>query len=220
MAKQRRGRAASPPRRASRRSPSGSGSASRGPRPQPVQPPPPPPRKPSYLEAVSLYERGLEALQRRDFSTAAERLREVLTRYPEERDLLERVRLYLRVCEREAGPREASPKTSEERIYAATLALNAGATGDAMGHLRRVTEEDPDNDHAQYMLSAVHAQRGDTETALAHLARAIELNAENRALARRDPDLEALRGEDGFRALTEATAPPSPRRRSRGRSSR
>ena len=64
-------------------------------------PPPPPVRKPTYHEAVAMYERGLQALQRRDFAASAEALRNVIERYPDERELLERARLYLKVCERE-----------------------------------------------------------------------------------------------------------------------
>jgi hypothetical protein len=40
-----------------------------------------------------MYERGLQALQRRDFAAAAEALRNVIARYPDERVLLERARL-------------------------------------------------------------------------------------------------------------------------------
>lgn len=60
-----------------------------------------PARKPGFYEAVAIYERGVQALQRHDFQGAAGFFRTVLERYPDERELLERARLYLRVCERE-----------------------------------------------------------------------------------------------------------------------
>ena len=56
------------------------------------------------------------------------------------------------------------------------------------------------------MLAVAHAQRGEHAEAIAHLERAIALNPENRALARRDPDLEPLRDDDAFRAALEAAA--------------
>jgi hypothetical protein len=61
------------------------------------------------------------------------------------------------------------------------------------------------------MLAVAHAQRGEHAQAVAHLERAIALNPENRGLARRDPDLEPLRGDDAFRAALDST-PPSPQR--------
>jgi tetratricopeptide (TPR) repeat protein len=66
-----------------------------------------------------------------------------------------------------------------------------------------VRDEDPDNDHALYMLAVAHAQRGEHAEAIAHLERAIALNPENRALARRDTDLEPIRDDDAFRSALD-----------------
>src|SRR4029077_12123965 len=184
--------------------------ASRAPRPadpssivrpvaQPAQPSGPQ-RRSTYFEAVAVYERGLEALQRHAYAEAANLLESVLRQYPEEKELHERVRLYLNICQRQATQREASPQTIDERLYAATLAINGGQYDQAIAHLRLVRDEDPDNDHALYMLAVAHAQRDEHAEAVAHLERAIALNPENRALARTDPDLEPLRDDDAFRA--------------------
>ena len=137
----------------------------------------------------------------------------MLRQYPEEKELHERVRLYLNICQRQATPREAAPQTIEERLYAATLAINGGRYDEAISHLRLVRDEDPDNDHALYMLAVAHAQRGEHAEAIAHLERAIALNPENRALARRDPDLEPLRDDEAFRAALEAPLAPRVDRR-------
>jgi tetratricopeptide (TPR) repeat protein len=163
-----------------------------------------PTHRSTYAEAVALYERGLDALQRHAYPQAAHLLESVLRQYPEERDLHERARLYLDICQRRAAQREASPQTIDERLYAATLAINGGQYDKAIAHLRLVRDEDADNDHAIYMLAVAHAQRGEHAEAVAHLERAIALNAENRALARHDPDLEPLRADDAFRTALEA----------------
>jgi tetratricopeptide (TPR) repeat protein len=189
--------------------------------PRPPAPPEPPQsvqpqRRTTYFEAVALYERGLEALQRHDYRGAAELFESVLRHYPEEKELHERVRLYLNICQRQAAPREASPQTVNERLYAATLAINGGQYDQAIAHLRLVRDEDPDNDHALYMLAVAHAQRDEPAEAVAHLERAIALNPENRGLARNDPDLEPLHDDEAFRAALEArsaTRPIDPRRR-------
>jgi tetratricopeptide (TPR) repeat protein len=130
-------------------------------------------------------------------------LESVLRLYPDEKELHERVRLYLNICQRHAAPREASPQTIDERLYASTLAINGGKYDEAIAHLRLVRDEDPDNDHALYMLAVAHAQRGEHAEAIAHLERSIALNPENRALARRDPDLEPIRDDDAFRVALD-----------------
>jgi tetratricopeptide (TPR) repeat protein len=164
------------------------------------------PRRSTYVEAVAVYERGLEALQRHDYNRALELFESVLTAYPEEREMHERVRLYINVCRRHATPRQSTPQTLQERLYASTLALNGGRYDEAISHLRLVRDEDPDNDHALYMLAVAHAQRGEIAESIAHLERAIALNPENRALARRDPDLDPLHEDEGFLNALESTA--------------
>jgi tetratricopeptide (TPR) repeat protein len=161
------------------------------------------PRRSTYFEAVAVYERGLEALQRHDYRAALERFESVLRLYPEEKELHERVRLYVNVCRRQVVPRESEPQSVDERLYAATLAINGGRYDEALTLLRLVRDEDADNDHALYMLAVAHAQRDELAEALAHLQRAIALNPENRALARQDPDLDPLRDHDAFRVVIE-----------------
>jgi tetratricopeptide (TPR) repeat protein len=122
-------------------------------------------------------------------------------------------------------PRQTDPRTAEERIYAATVALNAGDESAAVHHLQRALDEDPEHDHAHYMMAVAMTRRQDTPAALEHLRRAIAFNAENRGLARQDPDLEPLRETEAFRAVLEtpsirqtasrAPAPKVPPRRFR-----
>jgi tetratricopeptide (TPR) repeat protein len=157
-----------------------------------------PARRANYADAVALYEKGMEAMQRHDYNKALEVFETVLTSFPDERELHERVRLYLNVCRRHATPKAAAPQTVQERLYASTLALNGGRYDEAISHLRLVRDEDPDNDHALYMLAVAHAQRGEHAESIAHLERAIALNPENRALARRDSDLDPLHDDDAF----------------------
>jgi tetratricopeptide (TPR) repeat protein len=178
----------------------------------PAEPSPPTPRKPGFYEAVAIYERGVQALQRHDFSGAAGFFRTVLERYPEERELLERARLYLRVCERETSRQPAAaPKSPEERVYAATVALNSGDHVVALDHLQRALGDDPESDHAHYIMAVALGMRNRADEAIEHLQQAIALNPENRGLAKQDPDLDSLRDHGRFRDALET--PPNPNRR-------
>ena len=71
-------------------------------------------------------------------------------------------------------------------------------------------DEDPDNDHALYMLAVAHAQRD--EHAEAHRPPRARHRAEpgKPRPGRTDPDLEPLRDDEAFRAALET--PPDPSR--------
>ena len=167
-------------------------------------------RRSTYVDAVALYERGLEALGRHDYQDAKNLLESVLRQFPEEKELHEGVRLYLSICVRQSVHQEAAPRTIDERLYAATIAINGGHYDQALVHLRLVRDEDPNNDHALYMLAVAHAQRFEHAEAVAHLERAIALNPENRGRARMDPDLDPIRGDETLRGALDSQRPRAP----------
>jgi Tfp pilus assembly protein PilF len=175
------------------------------PAPKELPPPSAPPRRPAFYEALAVYETGVRALQRHDFRAAADSLREVIQGYPGERELVERAKLYLQVCERETARRPSGPQTPSECVYAATVALNSGDVEGALAHLTRALDKAPESDHAHYIMAVALVDKGDTSLALMHLRHAITLNPENRSVALQDPDLRALHHLESFNQALEAS---------------
>ena len=152
-------------------------------------------REEKHLKAVGLYEKALGFLQRRNFDRAATQFEKLVTEFPEEVDLNERSRRYIQVCGRQQ--REVvAPKTVEERVYAATLALNAGNEQGALQQLEAAEADAANREEIQYMLAVVHATSGNKEAAVDYLRHAIELNPDNRFLARHEAGFEAFQEDD------------------------
>lgn len=182
------------------------------PAPKEVATPPAPPRRPAFYEALAVYETGVRALQRHDFQAAADSLRGVIQGYPSERELVERAKLYLQVCERETARRPSGPQTPSEWVYAATVALNSGDVEGALGHLTRALDKAPESDHAHYIMAVALTDKGDTPLALVHLRHAITLNPDNRSVALQDPDLRVLHDLELFHQALEASDASARRR--------
>jgi tetratricopeptide (TPR) repeat protein len=160
-------------------------------------------RRTTYGEAVGLYEQGVRTLQLHNYAKAADLLRHLIDNFAEERELVERARMYLTLCERQMKPLTAEPQNTAERLYAATLALNAGRLDEAATHLNHILEVEPSHDQALYMLAVNAAARTEVPDAIRYLRQAIAANAENRALARMDPDLDSLRQDAAVAALLD-----------------
>lgn len=145
----------------------------------------------------------MRALQEHRYEAAMDAFEDVLTQYPEEKELTERVRVYLAACQRQKSASSSEPQDQEERLYAATLALNAGDIDRAVRHLEAVVAEDGGHDGALYMLGVGHALRNDHRTALLYLQRAIARNPAHRLAALKDDDLARLLQDDSARAAIE-----------------
>jgi tetratricopeptide (TPR) repeat protein len=154
--------------------------------------------------AVGLFEQGMQSLQRHRYDAAAGAFRAILEGFPGERALLDRTRVYLDLCERELSRQPRMPMTAEEKVTAATAALNDERDEEAERLAHSVLDEVPEHDLALYLLAAVHARRGESDMALEWLGRALEVSPDVSAQARHDADFESLRDLEPFRQLLDA----------------
>lgn len=77
---------------------------------------------------------------------------------------------------------------------------------EARARLVDAIERWPDSGVLMYNLACAEARLGETDAALVHLLRSIELEARFAEFAQSDPDLEPIRSEPGFPAPTEQEA--------------
>ena len=157
----------------------------------------------SSSEAIAQYEEGLCLLQERQFKEASEIFNALLTNHPDEKELNERVRVHLAICDRRLHRTSFEQLNKEEHLFAGTLALNAGELVTAIEHLHSVVAEDNTNDGALYMLAVAHALSNDTENALGYLQQAVKFNPDNRLLALKDEDLESLLKDEANRDVLD-----------------
>ncbi len=170
-----------------------------------------PPLPPPAVDAVRLFQSGMEALQRHRYGDAAESFGALEAAFPGERALLDRARVYLELCQRELRRRPAELSSPEERLTAATAALNNDDEARAEALVSSVLAQDAEHDLALYLSAAIHARRGEADLAITVLRRAVAVSPDAGAQARLDADFESLHQSEDFVAIT---APPAavPRR--------
>jgi Tfp pilus assembly protein PilF len=164
--------------------------------------------------AVRVFERAMALLQRHDYRKALAEFQTLQARFHPEGALQDRARVYAALCQRElARAGGDAPTTLEERLTAATAALNNGEDQQAEQLVSQVLDESPRHELGHYLLAVVHARRGATTAALDALRRAITASPEVKAQARHDADFERLRGNDLFERMMAATPAQSDTRR-------
>src|SRR5262245_6575079 len=158
-------------------------------------------------QAIDLFEKAVKALGKKEYEKAKDHLESLISSFPEERDVLERARAYLTVCERALEKRPAfRPKTFEDFLYYGVFLHNRGEFQEALKLLQQAAEIHPKNEHVLYCVAASAARAGDTAAAIKALRSAITANPASRAQARADSDFDPIREEDDFIALVYSAA--------------
>lgn len=117
-------------------------------------------------------------------------------------DVADKARSYYQVCERRIGKSEPKLQSAEDHFNYGVERLNALDPAQARQHFARALALEPDADHILFTMALACGLSGDGEGACENLKRAIELQPQNRVLARQDPEFTALAQHlPGLRAL-------------------
>ncbi len=150
-------------------------------------------------KAMNEYQSGLQSMQQGKFEKARVVFQKLVDSGPPE--LLERARVYLVACERNArDPKLTFGNTGEQYDYAVSL-LNTGYYEEARDHFEDILRKNVSADYAHYGLAILNSMTGQSEGCLDHLTRAIELNSQNRIQARSDSDFQDMADDPRFTEL-------------------
>jgi tetratricopeptide (TPR) repeat protein len=116
-------------------------------------------------------------------------------------ELKDRAALHLAACQRQTQKHDLAFNSIEERYDYAISQLNSGNYEDAREHLEAILVEKEEADYAHYGVAVLNSMTGQAEDCLQHLSRAIELNPQNRILARRDSDFSDMADDPRFTEL-------------------
>ncbi len=145
-------------------------------------------------KAAEAFGRAVKNMHKGDWSRARTQLEAVIANFPEQRELADRARSYLVVCDRQSTSSVPdSPRAFEEVVARGVFLHNQGEHQKAVELLAKAVEMEPKSDHAHYCLAAAYACEGDTHGASLHLKRAINANSYNLFLAKSDNDFDSLR---------------------------
>lgn len=152
-------------------------------------------------KALKEYERGMQALQKQNYPEARGHFEAVLEGHAQEKEILDRARIYIRICNGLTEKRDYSPRRPEDYFYMGVMKSNDADYDEAVKWFGKALENTPKDERVHYVMASTLALKGERREALEHLKQAIELNATNRIYARNDPDFEALHEEDDFENL-------------------
>jgi tetratricopeptide (TPR) repeat protein len=149
-------------------------------------------------QAVQAYLHALEQLRRKQYAEAIDGFKSILKAHPQEKEIGDRCRTYIRVCERDMDDKIVPLKRADDYYYRAVVESNRQRYDEALKLLDQALKLSPKDDRFMYVMASTRALKGDRESALSALKEAIDLNGVNRIQAQQDPDFDPLRDDDAF----------------------
>jgi tetratricopeptide (TPR) repeat protein len=150
---------------------------------------------------IKQYEVAMKLVYSQEYEKAREALEKIIQTATLDKDIVERSRSLLRLCQQKLSSGASVPRTLEEHYNLAVAQMNQGLYKESQEHLHKALKSNPQSDFVLYALAGNQCRLGHFAEALDHLKAAIELKPENRYLARNDGDFEALQHDPRFLAL-------------------
>jgi tetratricopeptide (TPR) repeat protein len=149
---------------------------------------------PEQEKAYREFEHAVTLLYKQEYDRAKTGFQDILEKYPAERDLADRGRIYLKVCEGRAG---RLPRGEAADPYLqAVVQYNEGEYEEALKILGR--KADSKDARATYLTACAKLALGEREEGLRLLRESIRLDPDNRYRALNDPDLEEINTAEDF----------------------
>lgn len=154
-------------------------------------------------KAVQLLEKGIKALQKKNYKQASTTFTSLLAKFPTERALRDRTMGYIKTCERMTVAKPKQPTDANEILHLATYHLNRGELEEARAQLDKARRKTSIKMETTYAFALYHAQLGEEEEAMNCLAEAIELDETCKFTARTESDFALFSELPRFRELVD-----------------
>jgi tetratricopeptide (TPR) repeat protein len=159
---------------------------------------------PQFKAALKSFSAAARCFHKQNYEKAQE-LFEKVAGSPA-RELAERARVHLVLCEHKLGRPARAPKTAGEYYDMGVAELNARHLEVAIEYLSKADKSAPNREHIKYALAAAHSIQRNADVAIVHLKAAIALRPGNRFQVRFDDDFQPLASDPRFKRLIYAEA--------------
>jgi len=161
-------------------------------------------KKDDYQKALAAYGQAMKEFHKGDLEKAAALLKAFLEKYPEERELVDRARLYFAITQKRPKKETVHLKNFEDHYNYGVFKMNAGDREGALKILEKALDLKNEEARIHYLIADVHCQMGKTDECLDFLKKAIQKDNLFAVLAQNESDFQPLWEDKRFKVLTRS----------------
>lgn len=160
-------------------------------------------KKDDYKKAISLYSQGIKDFRRRDLEKAVSSFENLIEKFPEEHELVDRARVYLTICQKGQKKESVNLKTVEDYLLYAQMKINQADYEGALKLLEKALEFKKEEARIYYLMAIAYVQSNRPEDSLEVLKKAIQKDKSLAVLAQNETDFEPLWEDKRFKILVK-----------------
>jgi len=160
-------------------------------------------KKTEYEQALTAYNLAMKSFNKGEFQKAKEGLSAIAGSFPEEREVIDRVNIYLQICENRLNPPKVPLNTRKDFFQNGVYLMNQGQYAEALESLEKALSKEPKNAKFLFAMADVSCLKGDLDQCLDFLKQAVGLDPSLAILAKNEVDFESIREDSRFLEITE-----------------
>lgn len=158
-------------------------------------------KKDEYQKALEVYSQAMKTFQNHDYAKAAQTLEDFLKKFQEEKELVDRAKIYLALSRNRVDEEPIVLKSHEDYYQNGILKLNQGKVEEAIQSWEKALEKESNSGKTHYVLADAYCVSGEKKKCLDHLEKAIKQDPFFAVLAQNERDFEELGKDEEFQKL-------------------
>lgn len=160
-------------------------------------------KKDLYEKMLEAYGQAMKTFRKGDCAKAEELFKAFLEKYDSEKELVDRIQIYLSICESRQKKEMIPLKTFEDYYEFAVYKSNQGDFNQAIKLLEKAKTLDPKEGKAVYLLALTFCQIGELDKCLENLKDAVHKDKFFGILAQNESGFEPLWEDKKFKVITK-----------------
>ncbi len=154
------------------------------------------------------FTKGVALFRERECQQAFEVFNRIMDEYKDSQyysviEIQSRSKFYKMLCDARLNPLKTEDWDNEDYLYDGIFHLNAGNLDKAKERFKYLEEKKYNHPNLDYLLSMVYLKKGDKETCLMYLQKAIKADGVFKIIAYNEPDFEPMFESDEFAGMVE-----------------
>ena len=160
-------------------------------------------KKDLYEKMLDAYGQAIKAFRKGDCAKAEELFKALLEKYYTEKELVDRAKIYLSICENREKKETTPLKTFEDYYEYAGYKNNQGDLDQAIKLLEKAKAKNPKEGKVAYLMALTYCQMGEPIKCLENLKDAVQKDKFFGILAQNESGFEPLWENKKFNVITK-----------------